>query len=359
MSERQTAETAEAIRLHEDAAREKNWKRWGPYLSERQWGTVREDYSEWGNCWEYFSHDQARSRAYRWGEDGLLGICDRQARLCFALALWNGHDPILKERLFGLTGPEGNHGEDCKENYYYLEATPTSSYLKALYKYPKNGYPYAQLVEENRRRGKLDPEFELADSGVFDDGNYYDVTAEYAKVDDDDILIRITVENRSSEEALVHLLPTLWFRNTWSWGRSSEGYGDKTLLPCAGQPRHRARQRCLGRDGARVRSRLRGRRVTLYRERDQLAGALRNGIREPLLEGRLSSLPGEWRTSGRKPRTNGHQSRRALPTSHPGARQSRCPRAAQGRQSRAQLRRGLRRGVPPNASPRATSFTRK
>jgi hypothetical protein len=231
---RQTGETAEALRLHEDATREKNWKRWGPYLSERQWGTVREDYSEYGSCWEYFSHDQARSRAYRWGEDGLLGICDRQARLCFALALWNGHDPILKERLFGLTGPEGNHGEDCKENYYYLEATPTSSYLKALYKYPKSGYPYARLVEENRRRGKLDPEFELADCGVFDAGDYYDVTVEYAKVHDDDILVRISVENRSNEEALVHLLPTLWFRNTWSWGRNSEGYGDKSTLSALG-----------------------------------------------------------------------------------------------------------------------------
>ncbi len=233
-AERHTAETAEAIRLHQDAAREKNWKRWGPYLSERQWGTVREDYSEYGSCWEYFSHDQARSRAYRWGEDGLLGICDRQARLCFALALWNGHDPILKERLFGLTGPEGNHGEDCKESYYYLEATPTSSYLKALYKYPRSGYPYARLVQENRRRGKLDPELELADCGVFDNGDYYDVTAEYAKLDDDDILIRITVENRSNEESLVHLLPTLWFRNTWSWGRNTEGYGEKTALRALG-----------------------------------------------------------------------------------------------------------------------------
>ena len=231
----QAADTAEVVRLHEDASRVKNWKRWGPYLSERQWGTVREDYSEWGNCWEYFSHEQARSRAYRWGEDGLLGICDRQARLCFALTLWNGHDPILKERLFGLTGPEGNHGEDCKENYYYLDATPTSSYLKALYKYPRAGYPYARLVEENRSRGKLDPEFELSDSGVFDNGNYYDVIAEYAKVDDDDLLIRITIENRSNEPALLHLLPTLWFRNTWSWGRNSEGYGDKTVLRALGQ----------------------------------------------------------------------------------------------------------------------------
>src|SRR4051812_25734727 len=230
----ETIMNAELQRLQAERQTSRDWKQWGPYLSERQWGTVREDYSEYGSCWEYFSHDQARSRAYRWGEDGLLGICDRQARVCFALALWNGSDPILKERLFGLTGPEGNHGEDCKENYYYLEATPTSSYLKALYKYPKSGYPYARLVEENRRRGKLDPEFELADCGVFDAGDYYDVTVEYAKADDDDILVRISVENRSNEEALVHLLPTLWFRNTWSWGRNSEGYGDKSTLSALG-----------------------------------------------------------------------------------------------------------------------------
>src|ERR1043165_1840333 len=158
----------ERMRLGEDERREKNWKSWGGYLSERQWGTVREDYSEYGECWDYFSHDQARSRAYRWGEDGLLGICDRQARLCFALALWNEKDPILKERLFGLTGPEGNHGEDVKELYYYLDATPTSSYLKALYKYPQAAYPYAELVRENRIRGRQAPEYEIVDTGVFD-----------------------------------------------------------------------------------------------------------------------------------------------------------------------------------------------
>ena len=221
---------AEQQRLVEDQSREVNWKRWGPYLSERQWGTVREDYSAGGNCWDYFPHDQARSRTYRWGEDGLLGICDRQARLCFALALWNGKDPILKERLFGLTGPEGNHGEDVKELYYYLDATPTSSYLKALYKYPRQAYPYAQLVEENRRRGKDQPEFELLDTGVFDNSDYFDVSVEYAKVDHDDILIQITIANRSAEDAKLHVLPTLWFRNTWAWGRTGEGYGDKPQL---------------------------------------------------------------------------------------------------------------------------------
>src|SRR5213596_4096431 len=187
---------AEAVRLAEDGARRKNWKRWGPYLAERQWGTVREDYSATGECWEYFPHDHARSRAYRWGEDGLLGLCDREGRLCFALALWNGRDPILKERLFGLTNSEGNHGEDVKECYYYLDATPTHSYLKALYKYPQQQFPYTQLVEENRRRGKGDPEFELVDTGVFEGNRYFDVVTEYAKHSPSDTFIRITIHNR-------------------------------------------------------------------------------------------------------------------------------------------------------------------
>ena len=215
---------AESQRLAEDGARTKNWKRWGPYLAERQWGTVREDYSEHGNCWEYFPHDHARSRTYRWGEDGLLGITDREARLCLALALWNGRDPILKERIFGLTNPEGNHGEDVKELYFYLDSTPTHSYMKALYKYPHREFPYRWLVEENGRRGKDQPEFELIDTGVFDDNRYFDVIAEYAKADPDDILIRITIANRGPEQAMIDLLPTLWFRNTWSWGRTGEGY---------------------------------------------------------------------------------------------------------------------------------------
>ncbi|HTU03770.1 MAG TPA: hypothetical protein VMG58_18190, partial [Candidatus Sulfotelmatobacter sp.] len=214
---------AEQERLALDASRSANWKRWGPYLSERQWATVREDYSPNGDSWGYFPHDQARSRAYRWGEDGLLGITDRECRLCFALALWNGNDPILKERLFGLTGPEGNHGEDVKEQYFYLDSTPTHSYLKALYKYPQAEFPYAQLVAENHRRGRLDPEFELTDTGVFDDNRYFDVFAEYAKNAPDDILIRITVANRGPASAVVHLLPTLWFRNTWSWNCAHEG----------------------------------------------------------------------------------------------------------------------------------------
>ncbi|RPJ53544.1 MAG: glucosidase, partial [Acidobacteria bacterium] len=192
------------------------WRKWGPYLSERQWGTVREDYSENGDAWGYFPHDHARSRAYRSGEDGLAGFCDDKARLCFALALWNGQDPILKERLFGLTNPEGNHGEDVKEYYFYLDATPTHSYMKYLYKYPQRTFPYLDLVETNRRRSRLELEYELIDTGVFADNRYFDVFVEYAKASTEDILIRITVENRGPDEAMLHVLPTLWFRNTWS-----------------------------------------------------------------------------------------------------------------------------------------------
>jgi hypothetical protein len=238
---------AESDRLAEDARRTRNWKRWGPYLAERQWGTVREDYSEHGECWSYLPHDHARSRAYRWGEDGLLGLTDRQGRLCFALALWNGRDPILKERLFGLTGPEGNHGEDVKELYYYLDSTPTHSYLKALYKYPQAEFPYEALVRVNRERGKGDPEFELLDTGVFDGNRYFDVVAEYAKADTDDILVRITLANRGPDAATVHLLPTLWFRNTWSWGREGEGYWPRPRLRRAGADRIGAEHESLGR----------------------------------------------------------------------------------------------------------------
>ena len=194
------------------------WRRWGPYLSERQWGTVREDYSPHGDAWDSFSHDQARSRAYRWGEDGIAGLSDSKQRLCLGLALWNGRDPILKERLFGLTNSEANHGEDVKELYYYLDATPSHSYLKMLYKYPQQAFPYAQLVEENRRRGKDAAEFELLNSGVFDDDRYFDVFVEYAKAGVDDILMRVTAHNRGAEDAPLHILPQLWFRNTWAWG---------------------------------------------------------------------------------------------------------------------------------------------
>jgi mannosylglycerate hydrolase MGH1-like protein len=210
--------TAEHDRLEESRSRRHNWKRWGPYLSERAWGTVREDYSPDGDAWEYFTHDQARSRAYRWNEDGIAGISDRHQFICFALALWNEQDMILKERLFGLTGTEGNHGEDVKESYFYLDSTPTHSYMKCLYKYPQRAYPYSLLVEENRRRSRQETEYELADTGIFDDDRYFDIFVEYAKAATNDILIRITAINRAGVEAPLHLLPTVWFRNVWSWG---------------------------------------------------------------------------------------------------------------------------------------------
>ena len=209
--------TPEVLRLKAAQERTAHWRRWGPYLSERQWGTVREDYSPSGTAWDFFPHDHARSRAYRWGEDGLAGMSDNHQRLCFALALWNGQDPILKERLFGLTGNEGNHGEDVKEYYFYLDSTPTHSYVKYLYKYPHAAFPYSQLVEGNRQRARQDPEYELLHTGVFDHDRYFDLFVEYAKATTDDILIRITVVNRGPEPAALHLLPTLWFRNTWSW----------------------------------------------------------------------------------------------------------------------------------------------
>ncbi|MGB4924142.1 MAG: glucosidase, partial [Candidatus Nitrotoga sp.] len=215
-------------------AREKEepeWSRWGPYVSERQWGTVREDYSPHGEAWEYFSHDHARSRAYRWGEDGIAGISDKFQHLCLGLALWNGRDPILKERLFGLTNSEGNHGEDVKELYYYLDATPTHSYLKMLYKYPQQAYPYAWLVEENGRRGKDMPEFELIDTGTFADDRYFDVFVEYAKADPHDILMRVTAHNRGPDDAPLHILPQLWFRNEWVW----DGQIEKPEISIFGQ----------------------------------------------------------------------------------------------------------------------------
>jgi hypothetical protein len=209
--------TKEQHRLDEARTKKNAWKKWGPYLSERQWGTVREDYSKDGNAWDYFTHDHARSRAYRWGEDGLAGISDDHQILCFALALWNGKDPIVKERLFGLTNSQGNHGEDVKEYYFYLDSTPTHSYMKYLYKYPQTAYPYEDLIETNRQRGRQAPEYELLDTGIFDGDRYFDVFVEYAKAGPDDLGIKISVANRGPEEATLHLLPTLWFRNTWSW----------------------------------------------------------------------------------------------------------------------------------------------
>ncbi|MDX2146569.1 MAG: glucosidase [Planctomycetota bacterium] len=240
---------AEAERLRGDAQRAHNWKRWGPYLPERQWGTVREDYSPDGSCWRYFPHDHARSRTYRWGEDGLMGWCDRQCRLCFGLALWNERDPILKERMFGLTGEEGNHGEDVKEHYFYLDGTPTHALMKGLYKYPQREFPYEWLVRENKRRGRAEPEFDLSDTGAFDEARYFDVSIDYAKRAPDDTLIRIRAVNRGPEAAPLHLLPSLWFRNTWSWGRTDDGWGVKPgmrLAPSSSSTLVRAETTLLG-----------------------------------------------------------------------------------------------------------------
>lgn len=225
-----TNNTHERARLAEDTTMVSPWRLWGPYLSERQWGTVREDYSADGDCWVSFPHDQARSRAYRWGEDGLLGITDRECRLCFGLALWNGNDPILKERLFGLSNPRGNHGEDVKELYYYQDATPTASYLKGLYKYPQARFPYEHLIQENAARGFHDPEYELLDTGLFDERRYFDVQVEYAKESPCDVLIRVTVTNQGPEKATLHLLPTLWCRNTWVWGGGYEADWERPTL---------------------------------------------------------------------------------------------------------------------------------
>ena len=213
--------TAEGERLSD--ARSGGWRQWGPYLSERQWGTVREDYSDNGDAWNYFTHDQARSRAYRWGEDGMAGVSDDKGLMCLALALWNGQDPILKERLFGLTNSEGNHGEDVKEYYFYVDNVPTHSWMRWRYKYPQAAFPYDDLLATNGARGFGDPEYELLDTGVFDDGRYFDVQVDYAKAGPTDLLARITVRNRGADAAPIHLLPTLWFRNTWSSGTRQSG----------------------------------------------------------------------------------------------------------------------------------------
>jgi len=220
--------TAEHQRLLEHREKKANWKKWGPYLSERAWRTVREDYSPDGSAWDFFPHDQARSRAYRWGEDGIAGISDRFQYICFALAFWNGKDPILKERMFGLTGSEGNHGEDVKEYYFYLDSTPTHSYMKMLYKYPQIPFPYDELVIENERRGFHDFEYELIDTGAFKESRYFDIIIEYAKADQEDILISVTVANRGPEAAKIHVLPTVWCRNTLELGISGRTYGESS-----------------------------------------------------------------------------------------------------------------------------------
>lgn len=230
MAKKPSSTDAESARIADDARRAVNWTRWGPYLAERQWSTVREDYSAGGDAWGYFPFEHSHLRAYRWGDDGLLGLTDRECRLCFAVALWNGKDPVLKERLFGLTGPEGNHGEDVKECYYYLDATPTASYLKGLYKYPQTNFPYQRLRAENRGRGRAVPEFELTDTGIFDESRYFDVFVEYGKAGPDDVLIRVTAHNRGPDAAHLDLLPSLWFRNTWSWGCKHDGCWPKPWL---------------------------------------------------------------------------------------------------------------------------------
>lgn len=222
MAENKIIDVAEQKRLNDAREAGIPWKKWGPYLSERQWGTVREDYSDNGDAWNYFSHNQARSRAYRWGEDGLGGISDDKQRLCFALALWNERDPILKERLFGLTNSERNHEEDVKEYYFYIDSTPSHPYMKYLYKYPQSEFPYRDLIEKNRGRSRQEFEYELLDTGAFDNNRYFDVFVEYAKNSEEDVLIKITVHNRGPETARLRLLPTLWFRNTWSWGEAHQ-----------------------------------------------------------------------------------------------------------------------------------------
>lgn len=239
--------TPEHVRLAEDARREKNWKRWGPYLAERQWGTVREDYSADGEAWKYFTFEQAAARAYRWGEDGLLGITDRECRLCFSLALWNGRDPLLKERLFGLSGPEGNHGEDVKEAYFYTASTPTHSHMRAVYHYPQGEFPYAQLRAENARRGRGEPEFELTDTGVLAENRFFSVAIEYAKSGPNDLLVEITVTNRGPESAELHVLPTVWFRNAWSWGDKREGGSVRPTISAIGPSRMLLQHETLGR----------------------------------------------------------------------------------------------------------------
>ncbi|HEV7281499.1 MAG TPA: hypothetical protein VGN57_14960 [Pirellulaceae bacterium] len=227
---------AEFVRLEQSRTREANWKRWGPYLPERQWGTVREDYSADGNPWAHFPHDHARSRTYRWGEDGLLGWTDRECRFCFSVALWNGKDPILKERLFGLTGPEGNHGEDVNERYWYLDSTPCHTYSRAVYRYPQREFPYAALVAQNQARSRHETEYELEDAGLFDSDRFFDVQVEYAKASPDDVLVRIRAINRGPSPATLHLLPTFWFRNTWVWGCK---YDDCVLRPDMRQAKDR------------------------------------------------------------------------------------------------------------------------
>ena len=304
MSDRSTPEGvkgAEHNRLEDKAA---GWKRWGPYLSERQWGTVREDYSTDGNAWDYFTHDHARSRAYHWGEDGIAGLSDDKQRQCFALALWNGRDPILKERLFGLTNSEGNHGEDVKEYYFYLDATPTNSYLRYLYKYPQSTFPYDDLVATNRQRGRTDPEYELIDTGVFNDDRYFDVLVEYAKVAPDDILIKISASNRGKASAPLHVLPTFWFRNTWAWWPDQpkpalRDVNGSIVVSSETQPAFRCTSA-----------------AAVHRERDQQSAPLRHGQRITLCQGWYQRFRSIGTTGRDQPQERRYQSRRILSCHH-------------------------------------------
>ena len=340
---------SENARLEQAREQGAPWKKWGPYLSERQWGTVREDYSENGDAWNYFTHDQARSRAYRWGEDGLAGISDDKQRLCFALALWNGKDPILKERLFGLTNSEGNHGEDVKEYYFYLDSTPTHSYMKYLYKYPQAAFPYADLVETNRRRTRDEMEYELLDTGVFDEDRYFDVFVEYAKAGPEDILIQITAANRGPEAAELHVLPTLWFRNDWAPGspapprsrRSRQIDGpagtarDRGNAPRPGGVLPVLRRRCA---------------AALHRERNQQRPAWASITRTRARTSRTASTTAWSRAAGRGESGAGRdQGRGALPAerrarpSGDGAAAPHEPAPPAGKAATAALREGLRR----------------
>ena len=325
---RTTTSTPEHERLEQARTAAAPWKAWGPYLSERQWGTVREDYSGDGDAWNYFTHDHSRSRAYRWGEDGIAGVCDERQRLCLALALWNGADPILKERMFGLTNGEGNHGEDVKEYWFYLDSTPTHSYLKCQYKYPQRAFPYVDLVSTNARRTKQDMEYELLDTGVFDDDRYFDVVVEYAKAAPDDILMLVTAHNRGPDPATLHLLPTLWFRNTWSWG-------DAVAKPAIAAARRPARPR----RGARVARgprrlgvpRGRVRRAAVLRERDQQPAPVRDAQRLAVRQGRHQRLRRRRQRGRGQSGPDGHEDGRPPRARDRAGRERRDPRPAHRR----------------------------
>ena len=356
--------TPEHQRLEEARTGATPWKAWGPYLSERQWGTVREDYSENGDAWNYFPHEQARSRAYRWGEDGIAGICDERQRLCLALALWNGADPILKERMFGLTNSEGNHGEDVKEYWFYLDSTPTHSYMKCQYKYPQREFPYWDLVSTNGRRGKQETEYELLDTGIFDEDRYFDVVVEYAKAAHDDILMLVTAHNRGPDAATLHLLPTLWFRNTWSWG---DDVPKPTLAAADGESGGR-RRACLAPGAGRVvAARRRVGAVAVLRERDQQRAAVRGAERFAVCQGWDQRVRRAWGRRCGQPGADGYQGRGRSRAAGAGGGQrldscapDRVGRLADGRAGQGKAAgRGLRSRVQDAAQGGRPSSTRR